>query len=165
MVRINSFFRLFLILLITGVLFGCSGQSDNKADKPETAAVDDLTQGDPDKQAIKDMLEEAIERLRYGDKGGLYDNEFDFVKEKYTFDEYLQHLYIKTATGDSVTSFDILDIKLLDGDSARIRDRVVFVGVQGDTSVMHNEYSVYYENGRWIKPTIGFKTGQILQEK
>lgn len=165
MVRINSFFRLFLILLITGVLFGCSGQSDNKTDKPETATVDDLTQGDPDKQAIKDMLEEAIERLRYGDKGGLYDNEFDFVKEKYTFDEYLQHLYIKTATGDSVTSFDILDIKLLDGDSARVRDRVVFVGVQGDTSVMHNEYSVYYENDRWIKPTIGFKTGQILQEK
>jgi len=153
-------------MLLAGVLYNCSGQDDNRAGKTEpVTAVDDVTQGDPDKQEIKEMLVEAIERLRYGDKGGLYDNEFDFVKEKYTFDEYLKHLYIKTATGDSVASFDVLDIKLFDRDSARVRDRVLFVGVKGDTNVMNNEYSVYYQNGRWIKPTIGFINGQILQER
>ena len=165
MVKIFSGFRIFFVLLVAGILFGCSGQDDSRAAKTETAAVDDVTQGDPDKEEIKEMLVETIERLRYGDKGGLYDNEFDFVKEKFTFDEYLKHKYIKTATGDSVASFEVLSIKLLEGDSARVRDRVLFVGVKGDTNVLHNEYSVYYENGRWIKPTIGFKSGQILQER
>ena len=165
MVRLNTILRFCFIILLAGVMYSCSGKSDNKTAGAQTATVDDVTQGNPDKQAIKDMLEETIERLRYHDKGGLYDNEFDFVKKKYTFDEYLKHLYIKSATGDSVASFTVLNIKLFDKDSALVRDRVVFVGVKGDTNVLNNEYAVYYQDGRWIKPTIGFITGKILDER
>lgn len=153
MIRMNSFYGFTVLFIFSGLflMLGCSG--DNQSGKSDSVAEVN-TAGDPDKEQIKAMLYDAIERLHYDDKGGLYDNEFEYLKELYTFDEYLKHQYIRAATADTVESFTVLDINLYDRDSARVRDRVVFVGLKGDTFVIHNEYIVYYHQGRWIKPTI-----------
>ena len=167
MMRVNSFIRQLFLVFLIGFLLSCTAKEDSSTrgkDSETTASTGGVAFEDPDKQAISEMLIETIERFRYNDKGGFYDNELPFLREKLTFDEYLHNDFISEAKADSVVSFEILEINLFKPDSARIKDRVTFVGTLGDTHFLNNEYTVYYQGGRWIKPTISFLNGKIYPD-
>jgi len=147
------------VILFTLVVFsGCGGDSGG-----DSAAVKSTQE--TDREEIEAMLDEMMWRFKYRDKAALYENELEFLREEYTFDAYRKHNTIRFAQADSVSSFKILDISFFDRDSAKVHDEVVLKGAGKDSVVYDNEYMVYYNQGRWRKPTIGFYGGQLKYEK
>ncbi|MFZ5979608.1 MAG: hypothetical protein ACOYVF_03155 [Candidatus Zixiibacteriota bacterium] len=137
---------------------GCGGDSGGNS-----ADVESIQKAD--REAIEAMLDEMMWRFKYRDKAALYENELEFLRAEYTFDEYRKHNTIRWAQADSVYSFKILDISFFDRDSAKVHDEVVLKGAGKDSVVYSNEYMVYYNQGRWVKPTLGSYAGQIEYEK
>ena len=159
MLRIKLFFKRSLVLLAAAVLVGCGGDAKEESAAPEN----DIAQAD--REEITAMLDELVFRFKYRDKAALYENELEFLREEYTFDEYRRHNTIRFAQADSVVAFKVLDIKLFGRDSARVRDEVELLGFNYEPRVINNEYTVYYNQGRWLKPTIGFYPGQLEYEQ
>ena len=161
MFGLRLFFKLFLILSTLVIVYNFTGCGGNSSD--DSVALGDSEQAD--REEIIAMLDEMMTRFKYRDKAVLYENELEFLREQYTFERYLKHSTIRGAQADSVHSFKVVDITFFDRDSARVRDEIVLKGAGSDTSVIKNEYTVYYHQGRWTKPTIGFISGQIKYEE
>ena len=100
------------------------------------------------------MLNETITRLRYGDKSGLYDNEFEYAQDETTFDKYLGMTQIRIAQADTITSVEVRHVDFYDRDSAFVDVTVHFEGPTGQKSYYRDKIVVYYHRGRWIKPTV-----------
>jgi len=134
-----------LIILIMAVLSGCGSK--------DQAASND---GKSDQQLIQEALTEAITRWHYGDKAALYDNEFEYLQERFTFDDYLKFGELKL-DADTVEDIIAKEIQLFDHDSAKVDAEVVFKGPTGKISRMRDQftqYTLYYHRGRWIRPTL-----------
>ncbi len=138
---------------------GCGGESQ----KVETASVSDST----DIKLIQEMFMEAANRWHYGDKAVLYDLEFEYVQDKYTYDEYLDFGQIKYLEADSLVAIVVKDVTLFDRDSAHVMADAVFVGPSGDTShfLDENPYHLYFHRGRWIHPSVGSIDLQLEYEE
>ncbi|NOY88569.1 MAG: hypothetical protein GXO93_04145 [FCB group bacterium] len=149
----KAIFRSFLFLIILGYLFviGCSNQS-NKAKTASDATGNQKIM--TLKDTIEDVLNEAMTRLRYGDKSGLYENEFSYLKDTTTFDDYLKTGQMQYASNDSLSHIDVNDVELFNHDSARVKVTVNFEGPSGKKHSLDDKITVYYHKGRWIKPTI-----------
>jgi len=146
-------FRNLLFLIILGYLFviGCSNQS-NKAKTASNSTGNQKTM--TLKDTIESVINEAMTRLRYGDKSGLYENEFSYLKDTTTFDDYLKTGQMKYAKNDSISHIDVNDVELFNHDSARVKVTVNFEGPTGKKHFLDDKITVYYHKGRWIKPTI-----------
>ena len=146
--RIIGFAALIVIALLWS---GCS--SEKTASKSSGGRADDA-------QQIRDALNETLERWRYGDKSGLFDQEFDYVRKNFSYDRYLENERIKRMEADTVRAFEVTDIQFFDGDSAHVKVDVVFVGPTGDTTRLPQSWPMYYYQDRWIRPTLSSRVGQ-----
>jgi len=106
-----------------------------------------------DEQLIRETLTEAITRWHYGDKAALYDNEFEYLQERFTFDDYLKFGELKL-DADTVEGINAKKIELFGRDSARVEAEIVFKGPTGKISRMNDTYWLWYHRGRWIRPTL-----------
>ena len=134
-------------------MVGCSGGSKDTKDTAES----DATAFDEPKTArdsIEQMLNEAMTRLRYTDKSALYENEFSYLTDTTTFDDYLKTGQMRYANADTLTRVDVTDIQLFGHDSAEVGVIVNFEGPTGEKHQLPDRIIVYYHKGRWIKPTI-----------
>lgn len=149
----NLIGRLLLLLVIAAALsWGCN------SDKPDTdtAAVDTLS--------IEKQLERQInlvmERLKYDDKSAMWENEFEYLHEELTFDEYLQTRGVSQAAADSLSHVEVTSVQEFK-DSAIARVVVHFKGFSGRESAVNDTITLYYHDGRWIKPTMSTWSRQM----
>ncbi len=147
---------LFVCAIAALLIGGCGGKKEGA-----TAG------GKSDEQQIQDVLNEVITRWHYGDKAGLYDNEFEYLRERYTFDDYLKFGELRL-DADTVEAIEAKDIKLFGRDSALVDAEVVFKGPTGKITRLRNattQYKMYYYGGRWIRPTVSQYDLQMRYEQ
>jgi hypothetical protein len=157
-VTIANHFRACLVLLAALIAFGCGERADQPAsDDASTSAADDRLAGKSQEwRDIQAMLDEVITRWRYRDKTVLYDLEFEYIRDQFTYDEYHDIPQIKHVHADTVYSLELLSLTLFDeGDSARGDVLATLISTGGDTIEVTDNYPFYYRDGRWIRPTIG----------
>ncbi len=153
-VKAADLIKLFLpLLILTGV--ASLGSCGKKSGSGQDTTVDLSTQTEGSKEhAIEEMLNETIERLRYGDKSGLYENEFDYFTDETNFDDYLKMAQLRYAQADTITFVEVRHVNFLDRDSALVDVTVHFEGPTGKKTFLRDKIIVYWHNGRWIKPTV-----------
>jgi hypothetical protein len=148
-----------LSLLIIG---GCGQQ----ADEPVTTEVDSDTipavnigpdfsrfgDREQDAQEIWANVDNTIERLRYGDKTGLYENEFAYFRDEKTMDDYLIHGEVSWANADSLSHIEVLDIIFYGRDSALVDANMHSLSASGEVAPSFVRWTAHYHEGRWIKP-------------
>jgi hypothetical protein len=143
-------------IMMAFLLFGCG----DSADTTEAA----LTEVSGDSVVIAQIeadLNEALTRLRLGDKSGLYEMEFQYFTDETNFDDYLKKGEIQFAQADSLESLTIQSIDMFkEDDSARLKVDVFFIGPSGKESHILQEIPVYLHQGRWIKPTVSTRDHQ-----
>lgn len=140
------------LLLFSALALSCGSKREQKAADNKT-----------DEQLIQEALTEAITRWHYGDKAALYDNEFEYFQERFTFDDYLKFGELQL-DADTVEAINAMKIKLFGRDSAVVDAEVVFKGPTGKISRMRDAYTaymMYFHRGRWIRATVSqFKLQQ-----
>ncbi|MDZ4722942.1 MAG: hypothetical protein SGI97_03415 [candidate division Zixibacteria bacterium] len=147
--------RFSLILACAGLITGCSDKSEKQEDQAN--ADSSLS----DKEQIQATFTEAIERLRYNDKSVLFDNEFEYIQEHFTLDDYIAFPQIVSAEADSTDSMVVSDVTIYGRDSADVSIVVVMKGPSGNITRFPTVNRVYHHRGRWIQPTVGTIDGQL----
>ncbi|MBU8934598.1 MAG: hypothetical protein KOO62_11420 [candidate division Zixibacteria bacterium] len=142
--------RLFLIVgVISLVLLGCS--SENETEETVSVAESTLSPQDAELAAI---LNDALVRLSYEDKSGLYELEFDYFLDEYDFDHYVKRGDIMWIHMDSLDHLAVHSIVHFDDDSAHAQVEYVFNSAAGGQSRLPDKFTIYRSNGRWVKPAI-----------
>ncbi len=145
--RISSLPRrlAFLAALAAVLTWGCGGD-----EKPDTRSAD------ADTASIEGQIERQInivmERLKYDDKSAMWENEFEYLHEELTFDDYLKKKAVSHAAADSLSRVEVTSVQELK-DSAIVRVVVHFKGLSGRESAVNDTITMYRHDGRWIKPT------------
>lgn len=159
-----------LLALALACFAGCSSDSET----PQTVKQTDTAAGGYEAVSgelltLKDTLEytinTAMERLRLGDKSGLYENEFSYYVENNTFDKYLRERGIFNAQADSLKHVDVVQVIPFGGDSVDVYVVVRFEGKSGVPTRMDDRVTMYYHKGRWIRPTVSNFAGQLEYDK
>jgi len=134
------------MVIVCGLIAVFAGGCGGKKEGPSAG-------GKSDEQLIQDALSEAITRWHYGDKAALYDNEFEYLQERFTFDDYLKFGELQL-DADTVEGINAKKIELFGRDSAKVDAEIVFKGPTGKISRMNDTYWLWYHRGRWIRPTL-----------
>ncbi|HKK20375.1 MAG TPA: hypothetical protein VJ983_02805 [candidate division Zixibacteria bacterium] len=164
----STMYRYFILSFMLVVLFaGCSGKKD---ETPGANSQDEVASANPNqpltvKDTIETMMNAAMDHLRYGDKSALYENEFPYVRDENTFDQYLKLGPISYASTDSLTHIDVDSLTMYAHDSALTHLTVHFEGPSGKKSELKDSVVVYYSDGRWIKPTVGASSMQANYDR
>jgi hypothetical protein len=161
------------ILAAIVLLTGCSGnQQSNKVDtqkEPTPTASEQTTQlAKMPTGTLEDTLSfwinEAMERLKYGDKTAFYENELQYYTDEHTIDEYLKLPEIKRVTNDSLVNVDVLGLIRFPKDSVYVDVRVNFDGKKGPQS-LRDTIPMYFHNGRWRRAFVSRFGGQVEYDK
>jgi hypothetical protein len=142
--------------------FGCS----KKESSPQTSsASSENDRIKSDSEQIQDVLDEVVTRWRYGDKGGLYDMEFEYLQDRYTFDQYLEFSSIKPLNADTMERIIITNAKVASKESAQVFVDVIFKGPTGQISIAKDTHFFFYDRGRWVRPIAGARYLQLEYEQ
>lgn len=117
-----------------------------------------------DRALIQESLTEVITRWHNRDKAGLYDNEFDYLRERMTFDRYLQTDEMKL-DADTVIGIEVKDLHLFGRDSADVAVEIIFEGPKKIQTRMRDAFRMFYYHDRWIRPTLSNSDAQTEYEK
>lgn len=154
---------LVIVVILCLVLAAACGKQGETPDTSAGGAGE--TASLTEEEIIGEVLNEAIIRLKYGDKTGLYENEFEYMKDEYTYDDYLRMAQIRWAEADSITFVEVRRIEFFDRDSAQVDVTVHFEGPTGQKSYVRDKVVVYYHQGRWIKPTVSVIDQQLYYDE
>ena len=119
-----------------------------------------------DEAMIQAMYDTAITRLRNRDKSGLYDFEFEYIKEQFSFADYQAFPQIRVAEADTTDSFRVDSVEFYGGkekrDSAKVFGTIVFRNFGDTVSYMPGQWHIcYFHQGRWIRPSVGVIQNQL----
>jgi len=144
------------------IAFGCS-KKDTSTQTTSTASAPsrELT----DSELIQNTLTEVVTRWHYGDKGGMYDMELEYLQDKYTFDEYLEFATIKPVSADTMESMIVTKTSIVPRESAFVNVDVVFRGPTGERSVAKDTHLFFYHRGRWVRPIASARYLQLEYEQ
>ena len=147
---------LLLLLISTGIgFFGSCGKKNDSGNAGQDTTVASNAKGElSEEKNIEEMINEVLTRLRYGDKSGLYENEFEYAQDETSFEEYLGMGQIRFAQADTITLVEVRHVNFFDHDSAIVDVTVHFEGPTDKKSFFRDKVVVYYHKGRWIKPTV-----------
>ena len=153
----------FLFIGIFVMALSCS----SKKDSTDEAASDSLpTTAQTEDQKIAGIMNEAMTRLKYRDKSFIYENEFAYYRDKFTFDDYLNERKIQAAQADTLEYVDVVKVTYFGKDSAKADVEVHFKGPSGKVTVLPEEgVTLYWHEGRWIKPTVSNFVAQRQYEE
>ena len=154
-----------IITLTAIVLFGGCAGSDDRESPADTVAESATETDSTDIRLIQEMFTEAAVRWHYGDKAVLYDLEFEYLQDKYTFDEYLDFRQIQYLEADTLEALTVKNVEFHNRDSATASVEAMFIGPTGDTSRFTDLYPVYFHRGRWIRPSAGAINLQVEFEE
>jgi len=153
------------LVMLLAITTGCSKNESGKTlPATQQAPANSKLVLRPD-ASLKDSVEYNINKtftlLRNGDKSGLFENEFSYITDGKTFDEYLKYGEVSGAKVESLTTIDVITIEQFDSDSLKASVRVNFLGPSGTPNYIKDRITMYQQNGRWIKPTVGKLKGQL----
>ncbi len=131
--------------------FGCSKKESTPTTTNSSGQQRELT----DSEQIQAALDEAVTRWHYGDKGGLYDMEWEYLQDKYSFDEYLEFSSIKPLSADTMDRMVVTGTQIFPKESAWVYVDVHFKGPTGFESVVKDTHLMFYHRDRWIRPIAG----------
>jgi hypothetical protein len=157
---------LILPALLLGLITGCSKTETAKKTSPSAQQTPSnpklVLRADA---TLKDSIEYNINKtyalLKNGDKSGLFENEFSYITDGKTFDEYLKYGEVSGAKVESLTVIDVLEIEMLGTDTLKAAVRVNFLGPSGKPSFIKDRITFFKQDGRWIKPLVGKLVHQI----
>ncbi len=149
---------------LAAVVVSCDSQEDTSQGTADSTAIIADSGSSADERLIAEMINEAMIRLRYKDKSVLYDNEFEYLRDDVTYDEYLKMDQIRWAQADSITYVEVRNVDFFDADSALVDVTVNFEGPTGHKSYHRDRITVYHHQGRWIKPTVSVIDMQLDYE-
>ena len=134
--------------LAAALIIGCSAGQDGDTSQgaPEPAAM-------TAEEQIAHDLNEALVRLSYGDKTGLYNLEFPYLREETTFDAYLKLRSIEFAQMDSLDHLEVNAFNYFETDSAAVDVAYVFNSLSGEQTKLPDRLIIYKHGDRWVKPT------------
>jgi len=178
MIRYKIFF---VFLFLVCFLGGCSGSDDKSETAIETdtigdqvddsSLVDNVIVDEPEEKVSKELypeaeamqkaLNDAITRIKYGDKSGLYENEFEYLIDEKPFEEYITFPQIVNAKADTIDFVEVLKYEPREDNSAIVDVIVHFLGPTGVRTDYSDMIRMYKHKGRWIKPTVS----SILHQK
>lgn len=110
------------------------------------------------------LINETIDRMRYGDKAGLYDMEFEYFRDETTFDVYLTRGDIRWANADSLAFIEVMAVSLFAEDSAAVKVLIHFEGFGGKKTAVDEDFKLYHLQGYWHKPTVSVLSAQLDYE-
>lgn len=155
------------MLVAAGFLAGCGGGEDTvkkdpiavKSDTNTTSAPAQSYSGFTQDEArtlalMQASLTEVMERMKYGDKSGLYENEFYYLTDDVSLDDYLGYEQVKAAGPDSVVSVEVTGFEMREDGSAIIDLVVHFEGPTGVKTDMKDKIRMYQRDGEWFKPYV-----------
>ena len=146
-VRSHRLILMFLLGVAVSVAIAACGQ---RVDKDDTAAKKELTE----EEQISQMLNDAMLRLSFGDKSGLYNLEFEYQRFETDYDQYLGIGVIGWANADGWDSIQVDSIEYFRPDSAYVFTHVFFSERPPPDDKYEEKLVIYQDNGRWIKPTV-----------
>ncbi|HDL00707.1 MAG TPA: hypothetical protein ENH23_00545 [candidate division Zixibacteria bacterium] len=159
---------IFLSLSVLFIFYGCSDDSKNESTDNQQITVDSTSmQKEPltVKDTIEASLAEAMERLRLHDNSGLYENEFAYLTDETSFDEYLTFGQITQRPPGSVTNLAVDSLEMFAHDSASVWVTINVELQDGSVKELtEQKLVVYYHNNRWIKPTVSVIKNQVEYE-
>lgn len=157
--KINShrMSKLLIVITLMAFLAGCGGSGD-KADEPATATQEKLSfsKWEPGtlEAEIEIVLNETVDRMRYGDKSGLYDMEFDYLRDAETFDDYLKRGEVRWANADSMDYIEVLRVTPF-GDDSVSTDVLIHMTKSNGTKLAFDEhFLLYHIYDYWNKPFV-----------
>jgi hypothetical protein len=150
------------LIVSLAIAFGCS-KKDTSTQTASTgsAPAHELT----DSELIQNTLTEVVTRWHYGDKGGMYDMEWEYLQDKYTFDEYLEFATIKPVSADTMESMIVTKTDIVPKESAFAYVDVVFRGPTGVRSIAKDTHLFFFHRGRWVRPIAGARYLQLDYEQ
>ena len=153
-------FMIILVLIVYG-FSGCSSDSSNEnsdaTDVQEVVVETPIVQKEllTVQDTIEAALSDAMERLRYFDNSGLYENEFAYLTDESSFDDYLTFGQITQRPQADVTELMVDSLWMYAHDSASVWVSIVLEYPGGKVDNMTDQkLKVYYHKGNWIKPTV-----------
>lgn len=149
--RVIKFGFLFDLGLLLILVFGCGKKVEETSDKVSLGLSDKplLTE----KDSVEALLNEALVRLSYRDKSGLYDLEFEYYLDERDYDTYLKDRQVQYAEMDSLDHMVLHEMIKEGDDSALVRISYIFKGPSGKVTDFPDEFYIYREYDRWKKPT------------
>ncbi len=156
-----------IAVLVMSLSFGCSSDtetagSDSQSPRQQAASSEPLT----DSAQIAQAFNEVIERVAYGDKSGMWENEFSYLRDDQTFEYYrTTHSMVKVAQKDTLDSVQIIGVEFFKPDSAIADVRLHFTGPTDVQSTLDQPVTVYWRRGRWIKPTVSVISQQVQYDE
>ena len=165
---------LLFLLAVVILLVGCSSDTTEQADKTNVAdeqqAEDNQSQATANKElltfedSLEQVLNEPWERILHEDYSGFYENEFSYLTDAVTLDDYLTYRQVTYRYPMDVINIEILTVDKLEGDSAFVDVNVTLVDSLGNESEHAQALTVYYTDGRWIKPKVSIVKNQLEYE-
>lgn len=104
--------------------------------------------------SIEVTINEAWDRVKYGDKTGLYRLEFEYFTRETSYDDYLKRAEVLRSRNDSISDIEVTAISKFEQDSVLVFLNIHFDGPSGTHTVRPDSTMMYYHKGRWIKPTV-----------
>lgn len=141
--------------------FGCSKKESNDSASVASGPARELT----DSEQIQATLDEVVTRWRYGDKGGLYDMEWEYLRDRYTFDDYIAFGNIKPLSADTMERMVVTSAIIAPRESALVYVDVIFKGPGGDTSIAKDTHLFFHHGGRWVRPIASARNLQLEYEQ
>ena len=170
--------RIYSLILLTSCLLiiiaGCSSEKESGTDDKPTGVTqseraDSKYYIPPDElntveDTIEYVLNAAMIRDRYKDNSGLYENEFAYLTDETSYDEYLKFGQISYERIDWVNKIVVNYMELHEHDSATANVKVFLEYTNGDTTSIEDDIVIYFSDGRWIKPTVSVIKNQLEYE-
>ncbi len=141
------------VAVLSALVVACSSQPDSTNGE----ALSDL-------EMIQATLDEAATRLLHNDKAVLYDMEFEYYTDEFSFDVYRTAPLIRGVISDSIVKMEVLEAEFFEGDSALVsimRHKLERDGSVGQSIVSR---TMYKHHGRWIAPTLTTIDEQLQYE-
>ena len=160
--RVSDTSRRLLIAVLGALLFiwGCGNDDGRPADTADPVESDSLTI----EKEIEAVLNTSLDRVRLGDKSGLWENEFEYLRERETFDKYVTRGEISYANADTLSYVEVTSVVRYPTDSALVGVVVHCEVPTGRKSTLDDDVIVYFHNGRWIKPTVSVISQQVMYD-
>ncbi len=164
--------RMLLSILIVSIvhLVQCGGETETELPEITDESPDEEQSGFTYIRVLKDtsewgdrkadwieiirLIDEVLTRMKYRDKSGLWDNEFQYLRERENFDDYLKRGEVQWANVTGLIRVDLLDIKFFDMDSALAKTEFYFTGMKETDPGQTMLLMLYRRDNHWIRPYV-----------
>jgi hypothetical protein len=133
--NVNIFLAMIIIAILS--LSGCNEE----------------TQVDPTEAILFERCEDLFTRMKVGDFDVIYENEFPYLREEASLEEYLDHPRFKDYNIDTLIALQLDSIRNMT-DSAFLYIQLEWLLADSSLFIQPIGLRYYYSDDEWIKPSM-----------